>query len=61
MNTQNITGEIASNALAELAAALDSGNSSALIAYLQCLSPVSQVFLDQLSTDRDTEMSDIVR
>jgi antirestriction protein ArdC len=34
MNTQNITGEIVSNALAELAAALDAGNSSALIAYL---------------------------
>lgn len=34
MNTQNIPSEIVSHALAELAAALDAGNSSALIAYL---------------------------
>jgi antirestriction protein ArdC len=34
MNTQNNTAEIASNALATLAAALDAGNSAALTAYL---------------------------
>ena len=34
MNTQNTTSEIASNALARLAAALEAGNSAALTAYL---------------------------
>lgn len=34
MNTQNTTSEIASNALATLAAALEAGNSAALTAYL---------------------------
>ncbi|HSU30560.1 MAG TPA: ArdC family protein [Bryobacteraceae bacterium] len=34
MNTQNITAEIASNALATLAAALEAGNSAALATYL---------------------------
>jgi antirestriction protein ArdC len=34
MNTQNITAEIASNALATLAAALEAGNSAALTTYL---------------------------
>ncbi|MFL6450413.1 MAG: ArdC-like ssDNA-binding domain-containing protein [Bryobacteraceae bacterium] len=34
MNTQNTTSEIASNALATLAAALEAGNSTALTAYL---------------------------
>jgi hypothetical protein len=34
MNTQNITAEIASNALATLAAALEAGNSTALTTYL---------------------------
>jgi hypothetical protein len=33
MNTQNATSEIASNALATLAAALEAGNSAALTAY----------------------------
>jgi hypothetical protein len=34
MNTQNTTSEIASNALATLAAGLEAGNSAALTAYL---------------------------
>jgi antirestriction protein ArdC len=34
MNTQNVTAEIASNALATLAAALEAGNSAALTTYL---------------------------
>ena len=37
MNTQNTTAEIASNALAILAGALEAGNSAALTAYLNVM------------------------